>query len=239
MATSVHDSAVTTYPAAPWRLRGQAHFHVLAVRADRVPATPDGFRPLVLAGRGLVIVGWVDYQGGSILRYGELLAAVVGRWSGGLSATVTHMWVDSAESRAGGRELWGYPKEMAEFELAIDPSGTARAIDPSGTARAIDPSGTARAIDPSGTARAADASGELAHGSFRALLTSPWFVNSVGGTVQPLNGRLTAVRSRFRSRPALGRGHIAAPPDSPLAFVNGARTLISIGLRDFDFTFGV
>jgi acetoacetate decarboxylase len=214
VATTAAQTSTTTYPPAPWQLHGQAHFHVLAVRAERLPPTPEGFWPLVLGGHGLVIVGWVDYRGGSILRYGELLAAVVGRWSGGLTATVTHMWVDSPASRAGGRELWGYPKELAEFELAIDPSGTARA-------------------------REAGTGNELAHGSFRSLVTSPRAIRAAAGTVQPLRGRLVAVRARFRSRPSVGRGSFAAPPGSPLAFVDGARKLISIGMRDFDFTFGI
>ena len=207
-------STSTGYPPAPWRLQGQAHFHVLAARAERLPPTPDGFEPLVLGGRGLVVVGWVDYRGGSILRYSELLAAVVGRWSGGLTVTVTHMWVDSPASRTGGRELWGYPKELAEFELAIDPSGTGRARD---------------VVNGD----------ELAHGSFRALVTSPRALGAAGGTVQPLRGRLIAVRALFRCRPSVGRGSFMAPPGSPLAFVDGARKLISVGLRDFDFTFGV
>lgn len=211
--TPASAGAEITYPPAPWRLQGQAHFHLLAVSADELPETPDGFAALLIAGRGLAIVGWVDYQGGSILRYGELLVAVVGRWRGGLSATVTHMWVDSPQSRAGGRELWGYPKELATFELAIDPSGTARAATLDGR--------------------------ELAHGTFRALLTSRWRLRTRGGTVQPLHGNLVPVRSIFRSRPAIGRGRLSAPPDSPLAFVNRARRLLSIGLRDFDFTFGV
>lgn len=213
MATSTTQTPATAYPPAPWQLHGNAHFHVLAVAADRLPPTPDGFRPLVLGRLGIVVVGWVDYRGGSILRYGELLAAVVGRWSGGLTATVTHMWVDSPESRAGGRELWGYPKELAEFDLAIDPSGTARAHAAGG--------------------------GELAHGSFRALVTSPRTIAGGGGTVQPLRGGLIAVRALFRCRPSLGRGSFTVPPDSPLAFVDGGRKLISIGMRDFDFTFGV
>lgn len=168
----------------------------------------------MLGGRGLVVVGWVDYRGGSILRYGELLAAVVGRSSGGLTATVTHIWVDSPESRAGGRELWGYPKELAEFELAIDPSGTARA-------------------------RKAGSSDELAHGSFQALITSPRTIGATGGTVQPLGGELLSVRALVRCRPSVGRGSFAAAPGSPLAFVNGARKLISAGMRDFDFSFGI
>jgi hypothetical protein len=203
----------TAYPPAPWVLHGQANFHVLAVRAHSLPPVPAGFTPLCLGGFGLVVVGWVDYQGGSILRYGELLAAVAGRWAGGISATVTHMWVDSPASRAGGRELWGYPKELASFELAIDPSGTARACDTDGA--------------------------ELSRGTFAALITSLWRLSIRGGTVQPLDGRLAAVRARLRSRPALGRGSISAPPESPLAFVNDARTLVRLGLRDFEFTFGV
>ena len=159
-----------------------------------------------------MIAGWVDYQGGSILRYGELLAAVVGRWAGGVSATVTHMWVDSVASRSGGRELWGYPKELANFDLAIEPSGGARA---------------------------ANTDGELAHGWFRALVTWPWFVSAAGGTVQPLLGQLTSIRSLFRAKPSIGIGSFTAPPSSELAFVDGARKLLSVGLRDFDFTFGV
>jgi hypothetical protein len=205
-------AAAPTYPPAPWHLTGQAHFHVLAVRAAELPETPPGFRPLTLGGWGLAIAGWVDYQGGSILRYGELLAAVVGRWRGGTSATVTLMWVDSAESRAGGRELWGYPKEMADFELSIDPSGTARA---------------------SRDGR------ELAHGGFTSWLTSPWRVRAKGGTVQPLNGGLVPIRAIFAGRPALGKGWIDAPAASPMAFAGRARRLLSLGLRDFEFTFGV
>jgi hypothetical protein len=207
-------TTATSYPPAPWQLQGQAHFHVLAVRADRLPTTPNGFSPLVLARHGLVVVGWVDYRGGSILRYSELLAAVVGRWSGGLTATVTHMWVDSPESRAGGRELWGYPKELAEFELAIDPSGTA-------------------------FARSAATGAELARGTFQGLLASPWSVGARGGTVQPLSGGLVGVQALMRCRAVLGRGSVAAPATSPLAFIRGARKLASVGMRDFDFTFGV
>lgn len=211
--TLVPETPGTDYPPAPWELRGQANFHVLAVRSASLPPVPAGFTPLRIGGFGLVVAGWVDYQGGSILRYGELLAAVAGRWAGGVSATVTHMWVDSPASRAGGRELWGYPKQLASFALAIDPSGTARACDPDGA--------------------------ELARGTFAALVTSPWRISIRGGTVQPLDGRLAAVRAVFRARPALGRGSISAPPGSPLAFINGTHTLLRLGLRDFEFTFGV
>lgn len=214
MAPADPQSEAAPYPPPPWRLRGHAYFHVLAIDAERLPPTPDGFRPLIVAGRGVVVAGWVDYRGGSILRYRELLAAVVGRWSGGRSATVTHMWVDSPVSRAGGRELWGYPKELAEFELDIDPSGSAVARLPGGGP-------------------------ELARGSFYATLGLPFAVTVKGGTVQPLRGGLVDVRAVFRSRPTLGRGTFTPAAGGPLAFLAGARSLISIGLRDFQFTFGL
>jgi hypothetical protein len=54
-----------------------------------------------------------------------------------------------------------------------------------------------------------------------------------------LYGRLVAVRALLRCRPSVGRGSFMAPPGSPLAFVDRARRLISIGMRDFDFTFGI
>jgi hypothetical protein len=213
MATS-DETIGAPYPPAPWRLRGQAYFHVMLLPAERLPATPDGFRPLIKAGRGVVIAGWVDYQGGSILRYGELLVAVVGHASRGLTATVTHMWVDSPASRAGGRELWGYPKELADFDLRIGPSGTA-------------------------SARLARGGPELARGTFHATIGLPMRVTVNGGTVQPLGGELIDVRAAFKSRPTLGRGTFNPAPDGPLAFLAGARTLVSLGLRDFHFTFGL
>jgi hypothetical protein len=47
-----------------------------------LPVVPQGSTKLVLGGRGLAIAGWVHYQEGSVLSYGELFAAVVGRFVG-------------------------------------------------------------------------------------------------------------------------------------------------------------
>lgn len=204
---------VEAYPPAPWELRGNAHLHLLVVRAARLPAVPDGFDPIVLGGYGFVVAGWVDYEGGTVDGYRELLAAVVGRWNGRPTATVTHMWVDSDVSRRGGRELWGYPKEMAEFDVAIDPEGTAAARD---------------------------ARGEIASGSFRAWFTSAWRVPSRRGTitVQPLGGEAVAIRGETTGHPSLGTGEFRASPDGPLGWLAGAKRIASFGVRDFETKFG-
>ena len=202
---------LAAHPAPPWTLAGQAHGHLLVVRASRLPEAPDGFRPVVVGGFGLVAAGWVDYREGSVPPYRELLVAVVGRWRGRLTATVTHMWVDSEVSRRGGRELWGYPKEIAEFDLAIDPEGTASARDERG---------------------------EIASGDFRAWITSPWRTRVKGGTVQPLDGEAVAIPAITSLRPAIGKGSFRAAPDGPLGFLAGARRIASFGAGDFSTTFG-
>lgn len=200
------------YPPAPWELYGQAQLHLLVVAARLLPALPTGFRPLTIAGHVPVIAGWIRYEGGSVLRYGELLAAPVGIVDRRLTATVTHMWVDSEASRRGGRELWGYPKELADFQLEIAPDGTARTND---------------------------AGGPIAAGHFRQLVSSPVRLSGRGGTMQPQGGRLRHVPAIFRGTPALGSGSFEAAPGGPLAHLASARRLLSFGLRDFHFTFGL
>jgi acetoacetate decarboxylase len=204
-------SAEQTYPAAPWELHGQTHGHLFTVPKALLPETPDGFRPLTIAGRGIVVAGWVDYQGGSILQYGEVFCAVAGFVNRRLTGIVTHMWVDSPPSRAGGRELWGYPKELASFELAFNPAGTARA-----------------AIDGD----------DLAHGTFRSRLKLPFRVKLKSGTTQPLHGQLRPVTLTVSGRPALGSGNFTPGPASPLAFLASARRITSFALGDFAATFG-
>jgi len=202
------------YPPAPWQLYGDAQVHLLLCRRDRLERVPEGFRPLAIGGYTPVLAGFINYSGGSVLRYAELYVAVVGhvpgrRWP---TATVTHMWVDSEASRQGGRELWGYPKELAQFELAISPTGAARAYD---------------------------AKGGIATASLGPAIALPLRLSGNGGTYQPLGGRLQPVRARMSGRPVIGLGRFTPAAESPLGFLVGARRLLSAGLKQFHFTFGI
>jgi hypothetical protein len=101
------------YPPEPWHLRGQLWLSVFAVPRSAIPALPAGIRPVVFGGRVLVGAAWVRYEPGGTLHYRELLSAVLVR--NGVS--VLDIWVDSAQSRDGGRALWGIPKELADIAI--------------------------------------------------------------------------------------------------------------------------
>lgn len=106
------------YPQAPWTLHGYAvqTLHLLDVERVR-PFIPPEFEIVsVLPGKTIGGVYLSYYGSGSVLEYSELI--VVGgivNFSGKLGGWVSHIYVDSTDSVAGGREIWGLPKELAEF----------------------------------------------------------------------------------------------------------------------------
>jgi len=116
------------YPPSPWHLVGDAY--VSGWLVDELPAVPQGVRPLKIGGRGLVVTAWVDYRPGGVLAYRELMATVAVHNRLGIAASITHIWVDSPESLAGGRALWHIPKELAEFSFGDELTATsiARAV---------------------------------------------------------------------------------------------------------------
>ena len=105
---------MTAYPPAPWELRGTGSITTWRVPVTALPDLPDGVRP---AGRrtALVATAFVRYDERGLLAYDELLAAVVVRHGRGLALSITDIWVDSEVSVAGGRGLWGIPKDLATF----------------------------------------------------------------------------------------------------------------------------
>ncbi|MFD7653743.1 acetoacetate decarboxylase family protein [Actinosynnema sp. NPDC059797] len=102
-----------TYPPEPWVLHGDAYASLWLADAARLPPTP--VRPLTVRGRAVVGTAFVDYRPPG-LTYHELAVAVLVRRGWRLGVSVTQIWVDSPVSRAGGRELWGIPKELATFD---------------------------------------------------------------------------------------------------------------------------
>ena len=62
------------------------------------------------------------YEGDSTLHYGELLVfPALTRVRGSIGIWVSHAYVDSPASLAGGRRMWGVPKDLATFEWARRP----------------------------------------------------------------------------------------------------------------------
>ncbi len=103
------------YPPAPWHLHGQLWLSLFRVRAGEHPERPAG----------VYGAAFVRYEDPSPLTYAELLVARPAgarvdlpgrRRPSRAGVTVTDIWVDSPDSRDGGRELWAIPKDLCRLD---------------------------------------------------------------------------------------------------------------------------
>ena len=194
-----------SYPPEPWELHGRAWVSVWLVRVGAVPALP--VRPVTVFGRAVVGTAFVDYRPPG-LAYHELLAAVLVRHGFRFGVSIAQIWVDSPESRAGGRELWGIPKESAEFEWGTDLA----ARDARG------PIASLRARVPR-------------FGVWLGAVGSTWqaFGDGLARTPLRATGRVTPVRARWHVDPA---GPLAwLLPHRPLLSVAVRRMWLKFGPR--------
>ncbi len=106
------------YPQAPWTLQGYAIQTLHLIDVDRVRSLIPSELEIISVLPGKTLGGvYLSYYGqGSVLEYSELIviSGVVAH-SGKLGGWISHIYVDNPDSVAGGREIWGLPKEMAEF----------------------------------------------------------------------------------------------------------------------------
>ncbi|MDB9374832.1 acetoacetate decarboxylase family protein [Nodularia sphaerocarpa] len=110
-----------SYPSAPWILKGDAIQTLHLVNIDQVRRlVPAGLDIIsVWPGKTLGGVYLSQYKSGSVLEYNELIVApAVVIYQGKIGVWVSHIYVDNADSVAGGREIWGLPKELADFTWA-------------------------------------------------------------------------------------------------------------------------
>src|SRR3954449_8724386 len=98
---------------------------------------------------GVYGAAFVTYEEGSQLTYHELVVTrVLKDEERGRAVTSPDIWVDSPESRAGGRELWAIPKELCDFTYDSSHTGPLTTTEWSATA-ARTPIATARFRDVS------------------------------------------------------------------------------------------
>lgn len=124
--------AAPSYPPSPWSLRGEAAILAAPIRVDaarRFPL-PPGARILSAGGWTLGGVLLARYDETATLRYHELIvfSALARAGAAPPAFVVSHIYVDSEPSLHGGREIWGLPKELAEFawgrrEVAVTRDG--------------------------------------------------------------------------------------------------------------------
>jgi len=107
-----------TYPQAPWTLQGYAYQTLQLLECDRVrPLIPSELNIVsIFPGKTVGGVYLSHYGAGSVLEYSELIViSALVSYAGKIGGWVSHIYVDNPDSVAGGREIWGLPKEMAEF----------------------------------------------------------------------------------------------------------------------------
>jgi Acetoacetate decarboxylase (ADC) len=106
------------YPQAPWTLKGYAivTLHLIDIKKVRSLIPNELNIVSLLPGKTIGCVYLSSYSSGSVLEYSELIVApALVSYKGKLGGWVSHIYVDSANSVAGGRDIWGLPKELAEF----------------------------------------------------------------------------------------------------------------------------
>src|SRR5262245_22589023 len=108
-----------TYPAAPWHLAGDA----LAVTRLIPVNVARRFMPYwahvvpVVPGMTTAALYLARYGGDSSLAYHELIVSSgVVRTGARMGAWISHIYVDNVDAAAGGRDIWGLPKQPAQFE---------------------------------------------------------------------------------------------------------------------------
>lgn len=110
------------YPPAPWHLQGQAVLSLQPIDVTLARSTLPPSLDIVQIFPGQTLGGlyWASYGAGSTLTYHELIvvSALVQRgWRVGL--WISHIYVDNPQSVAGGQQIWGLPKQRAEFSWEL------------------------------------------------------------------------------------------------------------------------
>jgi acetoacetate decarboxylase len=102
------------HPPAPWRLYGELILVPARGDAARSPVPRDA---KLVPARGLTLAGALlaRYTSGTLAYHELIVFSALGRLGARPGFVVSHIYVDSEASMHGGREIWGLPKELAEF----------------------------------------------------------------------------------------------------------------------------
>lgn len=166
---------------------------------------------------GLYGAAFVDYVEGSTLTYRELLLARLVRDGAVPRVHVTDIWVDSVESRDGGRSLWAIPKDLAELHVLPRGVGPATRVSCDANINGS-PVAAARFTEP------------------RVPSLRMPFAFTVTQDREDGSRAVTPVSGTSCNLPVLARWDFGA--DGPLAWLQGRRPIGTFRLGDFRLTFG-
>ncbi|MGW6548129.1 acetoacetate decarboxylase family protein [Streptomyces massasporeus] len=198
------------FPPSPWRLTGDMVVSLWRVPADDLPSwpLPAGVRPWIVRRSATLVTFWVDYRPGGVLAYREFLIALAVRHGHRLAGSTVAAWVDDDRALAGGRVLWGIPKEQGVFTLRADSRSTRAEL-------------TADGIPP-------------VRFTYQDVLRLPFRLSARAHLVQQLSdGTECRVPMRISGRPALGRGRLSTGPEAPWSVFARRQPVLSLAVRDF------
>ena len=193
------------YPPAPWHMHGSLWLSAFTLREDADERHPAGTYGVAL----------VSYEEPSPLTYHELLVARTTKNRAGKGAvTITDIWVDSAASQAGGRELWAIPKELCDFDMESSFRGPVTSTDWTATVERR----------PIVSAQFTDVSRAAVRLPFTGLVEQPGIAEhpEIADVVMKGSAKALPCRSRW-----------SFASDGPLAFLQGARRLGSFRRAGF------
>ena len=196
-----------TYPPAPWNMHGQLWLSLFRVRAGDHPDRPAGVYGAAL----------VSYERPSPLTYSELLVARPVE----KKVSITDIWVDSADSRDGGRELWAIPKDLCDFRRDTD----GRLLQRTSWTAALEGRPIARA-------RFSDVSNASLRTPFKGA------TRQERGPDHAHPGEVVVAHLSGSAKVLPCRGQWEFNDAGPLAWLAGKRPLASFRMADFRMSFG-
>jgi hypothetical protein len=181
---------------------------------DVQPLVPPELKIVsIWPGRTLGVVAFAHYGQGSALEYDELIVApAVVRHGTQWGVWVSHIYVDHPDSLIGGREIWGMPKELAEFHWSDDDN----------------------VAEASATLR-----GRLLA---RVRVDRRWWLMTGRlrfPTFSQRGNDLIRFVGETKGRLGWGRGHREIPSDSPLSFIRMGRPWSAIWVQGMQLVCGV
>jgi acetoacetate decarboxylase len=199
-----------TYPSAPWTLQGFAvqTLHLVDWAQARSFVPPDLDIISVLPGKTLGILYLASYGRGSVLAYNELIVVpALTRYRNHLGVWISHIYVDHPDSMAGGREIWGLPKELAQFTWYLDAQSHVL------------------------VRQAERVLCSLNYGRQRRLWRQPLFLP----VLSILGADLLAFKGTVSAQLGLGKGQVDVPSESPFAALGMAGAARTYHYNDMSF----
>jgi hypothetical protein len=199
-----------SYPSAPWPLQGFAvqTLQLVDTAQARSFIPPDLEIVSVLPGKTLGVMYLASYGPGSILNYNELIIApALTRYEKNFGFWISHIYVDHPDSMAGGREIWGLPKELAQFTWQVgEPNRVSVCQGERGLCT-------------------------LRYGRQRRLWRQPLVLPAISQRGTDLLWFKGTISAQF----GLGRGHLDIPAESPFATLSQTRAVRTYHLNDMRF----